>query len=141
MKKLSLAIILVVVAVISVSLAGCSGGAADLEDIKWILTSYGPEGSLKSPLPDSQVTVTFKSETKEATGNAGCNHYGGGYNVKGDKLTMEGPFGVTEMWCGEEKDAQEKEYLDILLAAESYDVDGDTLVIDCGANVLNFERE
>jgi heat shock protein HslJ len=141
MKKLSLIIILIVITTTIVSLAGCSGGTADLEDIKWTLTSYGPEGSLKSPLPDSQVTVTFKSETKEASGNAGCNHYGGGYAVDGDKLTMEGPFAVTEMWCGEEKDAQEKEYLDILLAAESYEVDGDNLVIDCGANVLNFECE
>lgn len=140
MKKLSLISILAVIAIVTLSLVGCSGGTSDLEDIKWTLTSYGPGGDLKAPLPDSQITVILDSETKEVSGNAGCNHYSGTYAVNDDKLTIEEPFAVTEMWCGEEKDAQEKEYLTTLLAAESYEVDGDTLVINCGANVLNFER-
>ena len=132
---------LLAIVAVSVSLIGCSGGTADLEDIKWMLTSYGPEGNLKNPLPDTQVTATFDSETKEVGGNAGCNHYSGGYRVDGDKLTIEGPFAVTEMWCGEEKDDQEKEYIDILLDAASYEVDGDVLIIHSGNNVLNFERD
>jgi heat shock protein HslJ len=141
MKKLWLIFMIFVIVVVPIFLIGCTGEAEDLENIKWTLTSYGPEGNLKNPLPDSQITATFDGQTKEVGGNAGCNHYGGGYSIDGDKVTMEGPFAVTEMWCGEEKDAQEKEYLDILLAAESYEVDGDTLVIDCGANILNFERD
>ena len=141
MKKLSLISILAVIVIVNLSLVGCSGGTSDLEDIKWTLTSYGPEGNFKSPLPDTQVTVTFKRETKEATGNAGCNHYGGGYTIDGDKLNLEGPFAVTEMWCGEEKDAQEKEYLDILLAAEGWEINGDTLMITGGDNVLNYIRD
>ena len=141
MKRLSILIMLLAIVAVSVSLIGCSGGAEDLEDIKWILTSYGFEGNIKSPLPDSQITVTFKSETKEVGGNAGCNHYSGGYKVDGDKLTIEGPFAVTEMWCGEEKDDQEKKYLDILQAAESFEINGDRLIIYSGAGELNFERE
>ena len=108
MKKLLLILTLAVIAMTFVSLAACSEAKSDLEDVKWILTSYGPQGDLKTPLADTQITVTFKSDTKDVTGSAGCNSYSGTYVIVGDKLTMVESFGVTEMWCGEEKDVQEK---------------------------------
>jgi heat shock protein HslJ len=141
MKKWIIPGILITIILLSaVALAGCGGGSP-IEDIKWILTSYGPEGNTKNVMADTEVTVTFDSKTREAGGNAGCNQYGGGYTIDGDDLTMEGPFAVTEMWCGEEKDAQEKEYLDILLSAERYEVENGKLTIYSGDNVLNFVEE
>jgi hypothetical protein len=45
------------------------------------------------------------------------------------------------MWCGAEKGAQEKEYLELLLAAESFEVENKSLTIYSGDGVLNYERE
>jgi heat shock protein HslJ len=92
-------------------------------------------------MADTEVTATFDSETEEVGGSAGCNIYSGSYTIDGDELIMDGPFAVTEMWCGEEKDAQEKEYLDILLSAESYEVENGKLTVYCGDNALNFVEE
>jgi heat shock protein HslJ len=140
MKKI-LMLVMALIVLASAILASCQAGVSPLEDTKWTLASYGPEGNLKNPLPDSLITITFENETKEVSGNAGCNSYFGSYEVDGNEITMTEPFAVTEMWCGDEKGAQESEYLDILLAAESFEVDGDALVIRGGDAVLNYERE
>lgn len=131
---------MLVIAVLSVSLAGCGAGSP-LEDIRWILTSYGDPDSLTNVLPDTEVTALFDSEAKQLRGSGGCNTYTGAYERDGDNLTLTGTFAVTEMWCGDEIGDQESAYLEILLAAESYEIDGDILQINCGDNVLYFERE
>lgn len=120
-------------------MTGCAADTA-LENIEWSLISYGPEGSMKGLLPDTEITATFDSETKGVGGTAGCNHYGGSYTLDGNKLTMKGPFAVTEMWCGEERGAQEKAYLDILMSAETWEVEGDTLTITGAEGFLIFEK-
>ena len=140
MKKIFLLTTAVIILAITV-LAGCQASVSPMEDTRWLLVSYGEPGNLKNVIPDAEPTARFDSETKEVKGNGGCNTYFGSYEVDGNNLTMTGPFAVTEMWCGDEKGALESEYLDILLAAESFKVDGDSLVIYCGENVLNFECE
>jgi heat shock protein HslJ len=120
-------------------MAGCAPEAA-LENTEWSLTSYGPKGNLKGLLPDTEITATFNSDTEGVGGSAGCNHYSGGYTLDGNNLALKGPFAVTEMWCGEEKDAQEKAYLDILMSAETWEVDGDTLTITGAEGVLVYEK-
>lgn len=120
--------------------AGCASAAA-LESSQWTLLSYGPAGDLQSPLPGTEVTIDFDGDNGEVSGSAGCNHYSGGYTLDGDKLTIAGPFAVTEMWCGDEKDAQEKAYLAVLLTAETWEVDGDNLTITGADGVLNFTKK
>ena len=140
MKKI-LMLVTALIVLTSAILAGCQASVSPLEDTKWILVSYGEPGNLKNVIPDAKPTARFDSETKEVRGSGGCNTYFGSYEVDGNDLTMTGPFAVTEMWCGDEKGAQESEYLDILLAAESFEVDDDALVIRSGDAVLNYERE
>jgi heat shock protein HslJ len=139
MKRIFLGIMLVI-AVLSFSLAGC-GTDSPLEDIRWVLTSYGDPDSLTNVLPDTELTALFDSEAKQLRGSGGCNTFTGEYERDGDNLTLTGPLAVTEMWCGDEIGDQESAYLEILLAAESYEIDGDILQINCGGNVLNYERE
>jgi heat shock protein HslJ len=87
------------------------------------------------------VTALFDSEKAELTGSGGCNSYFANYEVDGSNLSIPGPYAVTEMWCGEEKGEQERKFFEILPDAESFKVSGDKLTIDCGGNVLNFEKE
>jgi heat shock protein HslJ len=140
MKKILILTMGVIILATTV-LVGCQGSISPLEDIKWSLVSYGEPGNVKAVLPDTEPTARFDGETKEVRGSGGCNTYFGTYKVDGNDLAIIEPFAVTEMWCGDEKGAQESEYLDILLAAESFEIEGDTLTIYSGDGVLNYERE
>ena len=122
-------------------LAACSTGAEALEDKTWVLESYGEPDSLNTVLEDTEITATFDSTEGKVTGSAGCNHYFGDYEVSGNELSFPGPIASTEMWCGEEIGEQERQYLNTLSDAESYKIEGDKLTINCGQQVLVFERE
>ena len=121
--------------------SACTAGTSDIEDVKWVLTAHGPAANTVSPLPDTRITVLFKSENKEVTGSGGCNTYFASYEVDGKNLTIKGPIAVTEMWCGDEIGEQERIYLETFQTANNYEVDGDDLTINCEKTVLNFKRE
>jgi heat shock protein HslJ len=141
MKRIFLGIMLVMI-ILSFSLTGCrEPDASSMQDSRWILLSYGDPETPYAVLPDTQVTARFNSGTKQLRGSGGCNTYTGEYEIEENSLTVTGPFAVTEMWCGDEIGAQESAYLDILLAAESYEIDENILQIHCGNDVLYFERE
>ncbi len=139
MKSYIIGIMIVSLISLTILLAGCQG-VAPIEDIGWKLTAYGQPANMNTVLPDTEPTARFNSETRELRGSGGCNTFFGAYEVDGNDLIMEGPFAVTEMWCGEETGQQESEYLDILLAADSYEIEDGTLTIYSGENVLVFEE-
>lgn len=141
MKKYGILLIVLAAALI-LAFTGCSGSTANkLEDVKWVLESYGDRDNPKNVIDETEVTATFNSEDDRVTGSAGCNQYFGGYEIK-DGLSV-GMLANTEMWCGEPEGRmdQETEYLKILQTAESYTVEGSTLTIDCGDNVLIYTSE
>ena len=141
MGKYRIVVFLTMIILLSAfTLVGCNGKSA-IEDIKWILASYGDPANPTEVLPDNIPTARFDSEIKEIRGSGGCNTYFGTYEVDGKDLTMTGPFAVTEMWCGDEIGAQESEFLDILLSADRYDIEGDILTLYSGGNILEFEQE
>ena len=122
-------------------LAACGAGAEALEDKTWVLESYGEPGSLNTVLEDIETNITFDSAEGKISGSAGCNHYFGDYEVSGNELSFPGPIASTEMWCGEEIGEQERQYLNALIEAESYKIEGDKLTINCGQQILVFELE
>ena len=69
------------------------------------------------------------------------NGYGGSYELAGSKLSIPGPLMSTMMACGDEIDRQEQEFFATLQSAESYQIDGETLTIDCGNNILVFSQK
>jgi len=140
MKKVTKALLAVILMAVLL-LTACQASQAPVEDITWILDSYtGAEGR-QPVLEDTRVTVIFESEDKEMSGNGGCNNYGGGYEIGGSNLTVVGPVFATEMWCWEEKGAQESAFLEAIQAAETWDVVGDSLTIKGGGWTLAFTRE
>ena len=112
---------------------------AGLEDITWVLVSYGEPKYERSVLPDTEITIEFVSSDGSVRGSAGCNSYGGGYDVDQDKLTFPGPLMGTAMACPEPIMNQEMEYLKTLQAAENYKIEGNQLQITSGDKVLNFK--
>jgi len=114
-----------------------------LEDAKWVLQSYGEAGNPKDILADTEITAEFISSEGTVKGSAGCNSYFGSYELKGSQLSIPGPVGVTEMYCMEPEGVmdQEQEYLTALQLAESFEIDGDELQINCGSQVLIFRSD
>lgn len=130
---------IVLIAVMVLTFTGCNGSSvSEIEDTKWILDSYGDRDNPRDVTEGTEITATFNSEDNQVNGSAGCNSYFGDYEIN-DGLSV-GMLVNTEMWCGEPEGRmdQETEYLKILQAAEDYTVEGPTLTIDCGDDVLIY---
>jgi heat shock protein HslJ len=135
-------IFILVIFILAIGLAGCGeGDSPQMEDITWVLESYGEPGNTNPALEETEITVLFDSARGEVGGSAGCNGYGGTYELDGNELTFPGPFILTMMYCNEQINDQEKEYTSILQDAASYEIKGGKLTIYCGDNVLIYRQQ
>ncbi len=130
-----LAIVLLIIPV----LTACAGADEALEDTDWVLEYYGEEDNLAPALQGSEPSARFNSDDGQVSGSAGCNHYFAVYELDGENLTIR-DMGSTEMWC-EGKMDQEREFMDILNMAESYQVTDDELRITGGGAILIFSKK
>ena len=91
-----------------VSLMACSGArsASDdpLDGTSWTLMAYRKT----RPIPGTTITATF--EDGQVHGSAGCNSYGGSYQVSDDTITV-GEIAITEMACLEPEGTMEQEVM------------------------------
>ena len=143
MFKSKLYPLMAIVILASILIAGCTETtrAGDLEDIKWVLESYGEQGNLASVIEGTRITATFESAESEVSGSAGCNSYFGGYEID-DGLSITA-LAHTEMYCMDPEGVmdQETEYLKLLGAAESYRVQDNKLQINCGNRLVLIYTE
>jgi len=131
------------VSLASLLAAGCAETtqAGDLEDIRWVLESYGEQGNLTPVIEGTRITATFESDEGQVRGSAGCNSYFGGYEIdEGLSITT---LGHTEMYCMDPEGVmdQETEYLKILQTAESYRIQDGKLQINCGNQLVLIYTE
>jgi len=139
---LTLAIVTVAVAV-----GGCAESTPTqepvsvdgLEDTTWILEAYGKPDNLRVVLEGSEITAIFGSAEGQVNGSAGCNSYFGDYQVNNDKLAILG-IAHTERACFEPEGVmeQENQYLKILRAVVSYQVQDGELQINSGDEILIY---
>ncbi len=111
-----------------------------LEDTKWFLRSYGEQGNLQDIIEGTEITATFYSSEGQVGGSAGCNIYGGRYQIGANMLSISDVYS-TEMACLSPEGVmiQEQEFLTILASAQSFQVDDTTLTIFCsGGQQLYF---
>ena len=126
MKTLKIAIALYIVAMLLTACGGAGAEETSLEGTEWVLTSYNKN----TPLPGSEPTLRF--EGGEVSGMASCNQYGGSYDGSGGELNFGAMF-MTEMWCGDDGVMdQEAAYLELLGAAERYEIVDGVLTIFSG---------
>jgi heat shock protein HslJ len=122
-------------------LAACSSTPkVDLSG-EWKLVSYGDVANPTPAVPDADTS--FKFENGQFNGHAGCNSFGGGYELRGDKIAFNGIFS-TEMYC-EETSVQEQGVLAMLADNPNLQIqlNGNTLTIASadGSSVLTLERK
>ncbi len=116
-----------------------AGRSTGLEDITWILESYGAAESLQTVLAGTEITAIFDSAEGIVSGFAGANSYSAAYQISEDKLSIQA-ITHTEMYRLDPEGVmeQEQQYLKALQVAESYEIMDGKLRITCGAEVLIF---
>jgi len=107
-------------------------GNVMIEDTKWFLRSYGEQGNSKNIIEGTEITATFDSIESQVGGSAGCNIYGGRYQITGSTLSISEIY-FTEMACMSPEGVmeQEQEFLTLLSRAQSFQADDTTLAISC----------
>ena len=115
------------------SLVACAPGAGDgaaLAEKTWHLVSYGAPDAPQAVLDGSEITLSFDDDESQIGGRAGCNHYFGSYEIKGEGLSI-GAIGITEMACMSPEGVMEQEqtYVAALSSASRYEVQADQLRI------------
>jgi len=105
-----------VVLMISIYLTSCGilpgSGGNELEGTAWTLVSY--DG--KSLIEASSMTAQFNDV--QVSGSASCNHYFGGYKIRGTQIQIEG-LGWTEMACMDPEGIMQQEQELMLLFSKA----------------------
>jgi len=107
---------------------------AGLEGRTWRLTTIDGQPPLDGTRP------TLELDGGQLAGDTGCNLFGGGYQVRGEQLTVQDLFS-TERGCVQPEGVMEQEatYLARLRDAHRFDLAGDTLTISAGPDeILTF---
>jgi putative lipoprotein len=116
---------------LAVSLLACgtrtpSPAPPPIADRDWELVALGqdtnPRGAGGRP-----VTLRLDAAGGRASGFAGCNRYGAGYTLDGDRLTFGAPIS-TRMACAEGMQL-ESAFLAMLPSVTTYEATGSTLVL------------
>ncbi len=133
---LGLAAALLAVALMTAGCGSSSGGSsgggstdpAALQGSVWRLTGW----SVSSQDPND-FTITAEFKDGRIGGTSAVNQYGGPYTAGDDGSFSVGDLAST-MMAGPEPDMQaEQKYMELLAAAKSFAVDGDTLTLSDGS--------
>jgi heat shock protein HslJ len=119
--------------------SGESGQA--LENTHWQLVSFDTPDSETPVVAGSEVTLLF-DESGGASGSAGCNSYGGVYQVDQGRLVFS-ELVNTLMACTEATLMdQEAQYLRALQSAGTFELSAERLLIHYGdeQSTLNFVK-
>lgn len=127
--------------IFAIILSACAGSdmadQPDLEGATWVLTSYNQS----HPIEGTQLTIRFEGD--QISGNAGCNHYGGSYQIKGNMISFNDLFN-TEMACIEPVGVMEQEhnYLELLRSAQRFElIKGLLTIFTSSQQILSFETQ
>ena len=114
-----------------------ASGDHPLNGTQWRLISHGHPEDLQASTTDNPPKISFHQNTLD--GDTGCNNYGSGYRTSEASLSLEELF-WTEMECLDPGlMQQEAAFLALLNSIESYQLDGNTLLLSSPDGILRFE--
>jgi heat shock protein HslJ len=124
-----------------IATGACSSlqGTSGLENKKWILESYGQEGSLNKVLDGTEITLTFEGSKDQVRGSSGVNTYSGSYRINENRLSIL-ELAWTEMYRDDPPGVMEQEehYLSAFKDSESFVIQDEKLIITAGEQVLIY---
>jgi len=108
---------------------------------QWQLVSFGAVGAETPVLPTTSLTLAF-DEHGQASGQGGCNSFGGGYKADSQTITFEALAQTLRACVDDSANQQEAKYMDALQSAGRYELSGGQLTIfyDGGASALHFVK-
>lgn len=132
---------------VALVLAGCAdeepaGGSAapgQVEGVTWILDASSVNTLIDDAPADARVTALF--EDGEVGGSAGCNLYGGFYDLAEDGGLAIEVGGMTEMACAEPLMALDQAYTAALADVAFASATEETLVLEGDGVMLSYRAE
>lgn len=116
------ALLPVIAGAVTLLALACASEEQPLAGTSWTLLSIGGSPAI------GNVEVAF-SEESGVSGWTGCNSYSGRYSASGSSFATEG-LRWTERGCpSREMFTQESRYIDLLVDAEGFAIDGSQLTI------------
>jgi heat shock protein HslJ len=106
---------------LALTAAACGGDAGDPDGRIWTLTQLDGAPTATGTL----VTISFVDG--EVTGSTGCNTYSSTATWSDGDLSIDPGIVATRRVCDAPIMEQEQRFLDLLLEADAYEVDGDEL--------------
>ncbi len=101
------------------TLPGCGGDPLDLlVGVEWVVEDIASEGIIDN----SKVTINFNRDGK-LYGTSSCNSYSSSYEITGESLMFTPPVGTLKA-CPSAIMMQERQFLDLLVKVNRYDIDG-----------------
>jgi heat shock protein HslJ len=115
--------------------AGPGGEAERLEGTAWRLEELNGRPAVEAP-GDGVPTLAFAADEPRASGNGGCNQFGGTYTRQRAALQF-GALASTRRACVDEAaNRQETAYLQALQSTTRYAIYDDLLVLYAGDQVV-----
>lgn len=121
---------------LSVKAGSCLAGTA------WVLSSYGHPDTPSVVADSVRITLKWSADGNELSGHTGCNLYTGTVHIRGNLIEVISLV-QTEMACLDSRVmAQEADYLKLLAQAQSWETEGDCLILaGAGGEVLVYRKE
>ena len=115
------------------------GEMLTLEGVTWQLAQYTDANGVMT-VPGAEATISFQDG--QVSGSTGCNRFFAGYTVEGNQLTVE-QAGSTMMACPEPAMTQERDFLNNIVLAASYEIVENQLQISdaAGTIILTFDLQ
>lgn len=149
------AVLAALVAVATLTLAACGGndgngsgatgsgtpssGVGDLAGQSFVVTSVMRGSDAVPVVKGTTVTLAF-GDDGQLSANAGCNTMSGKASVEGGTL-VAGPLASTEMACSNAIMKQEQWWGSLLASSPGVAVDGTTLTLTNGDDVVTLEKQ
>ena len=132
MKKVIYTLLIAGIAIMSVSCCATCRKASKVAmmDSRWLLTEINGKPVDRSSGSNAVIRYSLHlGENNRFDGLGGCNRFFGQYtiNTKDRTVTFGEGVGVSKMMCSDQ--AGEDEYLKMITAAKSYDLDGGYLIL------------
>lgn len=105
----------------------------------WELKTLGARDAQAAVLAGTRITLDFNAALTGGTGSAGCNTYGAEVVIEDARITISN-ISQTKKYCTSPEGImnQESAYLNLLKAAQSFEIKSGELIIYAGGDMLVF---
>jgi heat shock protein HslJ len=103
--------------------AATASGSSTLDGTAWVLAALVGRQVLGSPV------ATLQFDAGRVSGTDGCNRFDGSYSATGPSFEVAPQLASTQMACPPEVEAKARAFIEVLVAARAWRIDGARLLL------------